>query len=72
MNQLCRIRLEVFGATQEEMATIAGVSQATVSRWEAGQMQPTLRRLKRIRAAAQARRLKWNDRWFFAASGGEA
>ncbi|WP_410052164.1 helix-turn-helix domain-containing protein [Bradyrhizobium sp. SZCCHNS30571] len=43
------------------MAKIAGVRQATISRWEAGLTDPSLKHLKRIRAEARKRRLAWND-----------
>jgi transcriptional regulator with XRE-family HTH domain len=65
MNTLRRIRSEIFQVTQEEMAVIAGVEQATVSRWETGVNEPSLRHLKRIRAEAHRRRLQWDDKWLF-------
>jgi predicted transcriptional regulator len=69
MNAMRHIRCEVFQLTQEEMAVIAGVEQPTVSRWEAGINDPSLRHMKRIRAEARRRRLQWDDDWFFAAGG---
>jgi predicted transcriptional regulator len=65
MNTLRHIRQTVFGVTQVEMAGIAGVRQATISRWENDDCMPTLPALKRIRAEARRRRLKWSDAWFF-------
>lgn len=65
MNALRLIRTNVFRVTQVEMAEIAGTTQATVSRWESGALKPSLLQLKRIRAAAHRRILKWNDAWFF-------
>ncbi len=65
MNSMKRIRLQVFSATQVEMAAIAKVGQGTVSRWEAGKRRPALPVLRRIRAEALKRGLKWNDSWFF-------
>lgn len=69
MNTLKHIRRNVFQATQEEMASIAGVEQPTVSRWEAGVNEPSLRHLKRIRAEARRRNLSWDDNWFFSTGG---
>lgn len=65
MNTLRHIRLKVFGTTQVQMAAIAGVRQATISRWENDDCMPSLPAMKRIRAEARRRRIKWNDSWFF-------
>ncbi len=62
MNPIEHIRRRVFRVTQVEMAKIAGVRQATISRWEAGLTDPSLKHLKRIRAEARKRRLAWDDR----------
>jgi DNA-binding transcriptional regulator YiaG len=64
MNALKHIRKNVFKLTQAEFSAIAGVTQATVSRWENG-VAPSLDEMKAIRAAAEARKIKWNDRLFF-------
>ncbi len=64
MNALKHIRKNVFKLTQSEFSVIAGVTQATVSRWESG-VAPSLDEMKAIRAAAEARKIKWNDRLFF-------
>jgi len=65
MNTLRHIRRTVFKVTQVEMAGIAGVRQATISRWEQDDCTPSLSALKRIRKEARRRGLKWNDSWFF-------
>lgn len=65
MNPMLYIRKRVFGVSQTEMAEIAGVSQGTVSKWEAGLLAPDLAELERIRNEAAARELPWDDRWFF-------
>lgn len=65
MNHLHTIRRNVFGVTQTEFAAIAGVSQSLVSRWEKGDRKPSLPDLRRIRAEARRRGIKWNDSWFF-------
>lgn len=67
MNPIHRIRTQVFGVPQTEMAQIAGVSQGTVSKWEAGEFAPGGEALERIRNEAIRRELEWNDRWFFEA-----
>lgn len=61
MNAIKHIRCKLFGVTQEEMAKIAGVRQATISRWEAGLTDPSLRHMRRIRSEARKRRLAWDD-----------
>lgn len=65
MNSMKRIRLQVFAVTQVEMAKIAKVAQAQVSRWESGHRRPSLQELARIRKEARRRRLEWDDAWFF-------
>jgi transcriptional regulator with XRE-family HTH domain len=64
MNAIRHIRSHVFALTQAEFAIVAGVTQATVSRWEAG-VAPSLDDLRSIRTAALERGLEWNDSWFF-------
>lgn len=66
MNALKHIRKNVFKVTQAEFSVIAGVTQATVSRWENG-VAPSLDEMKAIRDAAEVRKIKWNDRLFFEA-----
>ena len=69
MNAITHIRKKVFGVTQQEFASIAGVQQSMVSRWENGHAAPTLDEMQRIRDAAAARKLKskWRDDLFFTA-----
>jgi transcriptional regulator with XRE-family HTH domain len=64
MNAIKTIRKSVFGATQQEFASIAGVQQSTVSRWESG-VALTLDEMRRIRQAAFDRGVEWKDEWFF-------
>lgn len=65
MRAIRHIRCHVFKATQAEFAALAGgVSQATVSRWEAG-VAPSLDDMRAIREAAADRGIEWNDAWFF-------
>jgi len=65
MGPIEHIRKNVFHASQTELASIAGVTQATVSRWENGQFEPSREELARIRDEAMARGVEWNDGWFF-------
>jgi transcriptional regulator with XRE-family HTH domain len=64
MNALRYIRKHVFQVTQAEFADLAGVGQASVSRWENG-VAPSLDEMQAIRQAAAARNIAWNDRLFF-------
>lgn len=64
MNAIKHIRVKVFKVRQDEFARLAGVTQATVSRWERG-TPPSLEELSRIREAASERRLLLRDKWFF-------
>jgi transcriptional regulator with XRE-family HTH domain len=64
MSTLRFIRQKVFGLTQSEFAEVAGVTQASVSRWENG-VSPSHREMQAIRESASARGLNWNDKWFF-------
>ena len=63
-----RIRRDVFDMKQAAFAAIAGATQGTVSRWETGECGPDLTHLHRIRNAAFARGLLWDDSLFFDAS----
>jgi transcriptional regulator with XRE-family HTH domain len=67
MTPMLHVRKTILGLSQAEMAKIAGVSQGTVSKWEAGQLEPSRDELDHIRADAIDRGLDWNDRWFFEA-----
>lgn len=67
MGPIEHIRKVVLGLSQTELAGIASTTQATVSRWEAGELEPDRDQLARIRDAVKARDLPWNDGWFFEA-----
>lgn len=64
MNVLKHIRTVKFAVTQAEFSAIAGVTQATVSRWENG-VPPSLDEMRAIRSAAIERELDWDDSIFF-------
>lgn len=65
MSMLLHIRTNVLKITQAQMAAISGASQATVSRWESGDLEPDRRQLAAIRAEVKKLALPWDDRWFF-------
>lgn len=65
MKPIEHIRRAVFKITQTEFGQIADTTQASVSRWETGEQEPSQSELSRIRAEAMSRGLDWDDRWFF-------
>ena len=65
MSPMKHIRTSVLDVSQIALAEIAEVNQATVSRWEAGESEPSRAQMAAIRAYARRRGIKWNDRWFF-------
>ena len=67
MSPLLHIRKNVLRTTQSEMAEIAGVRQATVSRWETGELEPSRDQMAAIRAEAIRRGVEWSDGLFFTA-----
>lgn len=69
MNQMEHIRKQVFRLKQADFGAIAGVVQATVSRWESGELEPTREQMARIREAAIAEKLEWDDALFFRLNG---
>ncbi|MGX5719887.1 helix-turn-helix domain-containing protein [Shinella zoogloeoides] len=64
MSTMKHIRTKVFELTQAEFASLAGVTQASVSRWEKG-VAPSLDEMKAIRRAAEERNIEWDDKFFF-------
>jgi predicted transcriptional regulator len=65
MNAISHIRKNLLNVTQGAMADIAGVQQATISRWESGELSPSLEQMRRIRCALIERDIRWSDAWFF-------
>jgi DNA-binding transcriptional regulator YiaG len=65
MSPILQVRKRVFGISQAELAAIANTSQGTVSKWEAGELEPDREQLALIRSAAIDRGLEWSDAWFF-------
>ncbi|NTS30698.1 helix-turn-helix transcriptional regulator [Phyllobacterium sp. BT25] len=64
MNALKHIRKHIFKVTQAQFASLAGVGQPSVSRWENG-IAPSLDEMQAIRRAAAERGIDWDDSWFF-------
>lgn len=65
MHPIRFIRLNVLKITQTEMAEVTRVSQATVCRWETGELEPNRTEMEAMRRYAYGKGLRWNDRWFF-------
>ena len=63
LNMMRFLRKKVLRMTQEEMAELTGVNQATVSRWETGDLEPSIGQIRLVREAAIAAGVEWNDRW---------
>ncbi|WP_442967701.1 helix-turn-helix domain-containing protein [Rhizobium sp. 268] len=64
------VRTKVFQQTQAAFAKLAGVSQSTVSKWEAGTLAPSQEEMSRIRSTAIRLAIEWEqeawqDEWFF-------
>lgn len=58
------VRQKVFGATQDELAVIGGVSRPRVSRYETND-DPPYDFLRRLRDEALRRGLPFSADWFF-------
>lgn len=67
MNTISHIRKNVLKLTQADLAAVVGTNQATVSRWEKGELYPDLSQMNAIRDEVRRKRVKWDDRWFFEA-----
>lgn len=67
MNPIQHIRKFVLQVSQAELAAMTGTTQATVSRWENGELSPDLAQLASIRRAALEGHREWDDSWFFEA-----
>lgn len=65
MNPMHHIRTSVLKISQKAMAEITGRDQATVSRWERGELEPSRDDMERVRSFARSRHLRWNDKLFF-------
>lgn len=50
MSPFKRLRKEVLDVTQQEIADVTGTTQATVSRWEKGELFPDAKQLAAMRA----------------------
>lgn len=65
LTPLRHIRRTILGVTQQRLAELTGVSQATVSRWEDGELFPSLNEMSAIRNEAIRLGKEWDDGLFF-------
>lgn len=66
MRPIEHIRRNVLHLSQAGLAELTGVSQATVSRWESGELEPSRAEMEIIRRKGRALKgRKWHDRLFF-------
>ncbi|TXN33930.1 helix-turn-helix domain-containing protein [Methylobacterium sp. WL19] len=65
MQAIAHIRKHVLQISQARLAEVAKVAQATVSRWEAGEFDPGLAEITRIRTWALAEGKAWDDASLF-------
>ena len=65
MSTLRKIRKDILGITQKELADLCAVDQGTVSRWEQGTLEPRLSDLKKIREKAANDGASLHDSDFF-------
>lgn len=55
MSIIRALRKDVLGMSQAELAAAAGVKQSTVSRWERGELSPSLDEVSRIIEASDGK-----------------
>lgn len=55
MSPIEHIRKTVLGLSQAQFAEIAGVKQSTVSRWERGELSPSIREVGRVVRASDGK-----------------
>lgn len=60
MSTIRKVRKELLKISQAELAEMAGVTQSTVSRWERGELSPSLDEVARL-IASSAGRLRPSD-----------
>lgn len=65
MKPIEHIRKNVFNVSQAVFGGYAGTTQASVSRWEKGDQEPSQKEMAGIRQAALDQGLAWDDSWFF-------
>jgi transcriptional regulator with XRE-family HTH domain len=65
MTPIEHIRKSLFKVSQSAFGEIAGTTQASVSRWERGELEPDRIEMTRIRSAASERGIPWDDSLFF-------
>ncbi len=71
MRRIEFVRRRLLGLTQVDFARLTKVAQATVSRWESGELAPTLSAVTLAKAAVLDRGFSWNDAWLDQISSGD-
>lgn len=65
MPTLKTLRTKVLKLSQAELASIVGLDQSRIARWENGTLSPNLTQLAVIRKYAKKHVPGWRDEYFF-------
>ena len=56
--QIIKLRKDLL-LSQAELATLMGVSFATVNRWEKGHHEPTIKQKRALKELCRKKKIKW-------------
>ena len=65
MNSISNIRRNIFSLSQSKFGGEIGVNQSMISRWESGELEPSLSNMRAIRDLAKRRGVEWDDGFFW-------